>query len=298
MKKIISMMMALVLVLSLAACAGDTAKTETKKEETPKEESKKEDTPKEDTKKEETKAAKTSIDMIKEKGVLVMGTCADYPPYETHALINGKDEIVGFDIEIGKEIAKALGVELKIEDMDFDALLVSLNNEKVDLVIAGMSATEERAKSVDFSMVYYNPSQKIVVRKADVDSLTTLDAFKGKTIGVQKGTIQEEFADEYMQDATKVALGKIPALILELKSGKSDGLVLEEPVSAAYVSKNPDLVISKVDIDIEDDGGSSVAIKKGNKELLDVVNSTIQKLIDEKKIDEMVVEANKLMEQE
>lgn len=298
MKKIISMMMALVLVLSLAACAGDTAKTETKKEETPKEESKKEDTPKEDTKKEETKVAKTSIDMIKEKGVLVMGTCADYPPYETHALINGKDEIVGFDIEIGKEIAKALGVELKIEDMDFDALLVSLNNEKVDLVIAGMSATEERAKSVDFSMVYYNPSQKIVVRKADVDSLTTLDAFKGKTIGVQKGTIQEEFADEYMQDATKVALGKIPALILELKSGKSDGLVLEEPVSAAYVSKNPDLVISKVDIDIEDDGGSSVAIKKGNKELLDVVNSTIQKLIDEKKIDEMVVEANKLMEQE
>ncbi|RRD96272.1 amino acid ABC transporter [Clostridiales bacterium COT073_COT-073] len=290
--------MALVLVLSLAACAGDTAKTETKKEETPKEESKKEDTPKEDTKKEETKVAKTSIDMIKEKGVLVMGTCADYPPYETHALINGKDEIVGFDIEIGKEIAKALGVELKIEDMDFDALLVSLNNEKVDLVIAGMSATEERAKSVDFSMVYYNPSQKIVVRKADVDSLTTLDAFKGKTIGVQKGTIQEEFADEYMQDATKVALGKIPALILELKSGKSDGLVLEEPVSAAYVSKNPDLVISKVDIDIEDDGGSSVAIKKGNKELLDVVNSTIQKLIDEKKIDEMVVEANKLMEQE
>lgn len=278
MKKMMSLLMALVVAVSLAACGS----TQTGN----KEEAKTENT------------ASNKLEQIKAKGVLVLGTCADYPPYETHAIVDGKDEIVGFDIEIAKEIAKALGVELKIEDMDFDALLVSLNSDKVDMVIAGMSANEERAKAVDFSMIYYNPQQKIVIRKENLDSLTSLEAFNGKTIGVQKGTIQEEFADKNMSGANKIALGKIPALIMELKSGKSDGLVLEEPVAAAYVGKNDDLAIAALDVVIEEDNGSSVAVKKGEKELLAVIDQTIKTLVEEKKIDEMVVEANKWMEQD
>ena len=278
MKKMMSLLMALVVAVSLAACGS----TQTGN----KEEAKTENT------------ASNKLEQIKAKGVLVLGTCADYPPYETHAIVDGKDEIVGFDIEIAKEIAKALGVELKIEDMDFDALLVSLNSDKVDMVIAGMSANEERAKAVDFSMIYYNPQQKIVIRKENLDSLTSLEAFNGKTIGVQKGTIQEEFADKNMPGANKIALGKIPALIMELKSGKSDGLVLEEPVAAAYVGKNDDLAIAALDVVIEEDNGSSVAVKKGEKELLAVIDQTIKTLVEEKKIDEMVVEANKWMEQD
>lgn len=244
------------------------------------------------------KAEKTKLEKIKEKGVIVLGTSADYPPYETHVMIDGKDEIVGFDIEIAKEIAKEIGVELKIEDMDFNGLLVALNSNKVDFVIAGMSANEERAKAVDFSMIYYNPSQKIVVRKDDVATLNSLEAFNGKSIGVQKGTIQEEFADNNMKDATKIALGKIPNLIIELKSGKSDGIVLEEPVAEAYVAQNEDLAIADIEVVISQDNGSSVAIKKGDTDLLEVVNKTIKTLIEEKKIDQMVVEANKLLEQE
>ena len=278
MKKMMSLLMALVVAVSLAACG--SAQTGNK------EEAKTENT------------ASNKLEQIKAKGVLVLGTCADYPPYETHAIVDGKDEIVGFDSEIAKEIAKALGVELKIEDMDFDALLVSLNSDKVDMVIAGMSANEERAKAVDFSMIYYNPQQKIVIRKENLDSLTSLEAFNGKTIGVQKGTIQEEFADKNMSGANKIALGKIPALIMELKSGKSDGLVLEEPVAAAYVGKNDDLAIAALDVVIEEDNGSSVAVKKGEKELLAVIDQTIKTLVEEKKIDEMVVEANKWMEQD
>ena len=278
MKKMMSLLMALVIAVSLAACG--SAQTGNK------EEAKTENT------------ASNKLEQIKAKGVLVLGTCADYPPYETHAIVDGKDEIVGFDIEIAKEIAKALGVELKIEDMDFDALLVSLNSDKVDMVIAGMSANEERAKAVDFSMIYYNPQQKIVIRKENLNDLTSLEAFNGKTIGVQKGTIQEEFADKNMSGANKIALGKIPALIMELKSGKSDGLVLEEPVAAAYVGKNDDLAIAALDVVIEEDNGSSVAVKKGEKELLAVIDQTIKTLVEEKKIDEMVVEANKWMEQD
>ena len=278
MKKMMSLLMALAVAVSLAACG--SAQTGNK------EEAKTENT------------ASNKLEQIKAKGVLVLGTCADYPPYETHAIVDGKDEIVGFDIEIAKEIAKALGVELKIEDMDFDALLVSLNSDKVDMVIAGMSANEERAKAVDFSMIYYNPQQKIVIRKENLNDLTSLEAFNGKTIGVQKGTIQEEFADKNMSGANKIALGKIPALIMELKSGKSDGLVLEEPVAAAYVGKNDDLAIAALDVVIEEDNGSSVAVKKGEKELLAVIDQTIKTLVEEKKIDEMVVEANKWMEQD
>lgn len=278
MKKMMSLLMALAVAVSLAACG--SAQTSNK------EEAKTENT------------ASNKLEQIKAKGVLVLGTCADYPPYETHAIVDGKDEIVGFDIEIAKEIAKALGVELKIEDMDFDALLVSLNSDKVDMVIAGMSANEERAKAVDFSMIYYNPQQKIVIRKENLNDLTSLEAFNGKTIGVQKGTIQEEFADKNMSGANKIALGKIPALIMELKSGKSDGLVLEEPVAAAYVGKNDDLAIAALDVVIEEDNGSSVAVKKGEKELLAVIDQTIKTLVEEKKIDEMVVEANKWMEQD
>ena len=148
MKKMMSLLMALAVAVSLAACG--SAQTGNKEE----------------VKTENT--ASNKLEQIKAKGVLVLGTCADYPPYETHAIVDGKDEIVGFDIEIAKEIAKALGVELKIEDMDFDALLVSLNSDKVDMVIAGMSANEERAKAVDFSMIYYNPQQKIVIRKIKI----------------------------------------------------------------------------------------------------------------------------------
>ena len=297
MKKITSLMMVLLVAVSLAACGGQ-AQTGEKKEEVKTET--KTDAKVETETKAETPAAKATnkLEQIKASGVLVMGTCADYPPYETHAIIDGKDQIVGFDVEIGKEIAKALGVELKIEDMDFDALLVSLNSDKVDMVIAGMSANEERAKAVDFSVIYYNPQQKIVVRKENLDILTSLEAFNGKTIGVQKGTIQEEFADSSMTGANKIALGKIPALIMELKSGKSDGIVLEEPVAAAYVSQNEDLAIAAIDVAIESDNGSSVAIKKGESELLAVVDQTIKTLIEAKEIDEMVVEANKWMEQE
>ncbi len=285
MKKMTSLIMALLVAVSLAACGGQ-AQTGEKKEEVKTEA------------KPAVAEATNKLEQIKAKGVLVMGTCADYPPYETHAIIDGKDEIVGFDIEIGKEIAKALGVKLKIEDMEFDALLVSLNSDKVDMVIAGMSATEERAQAVDFSMIYYKPQQKIVIRKENLDTLTSLKAFNGKTIGVQKGTIQEEFADKNMMDANKIALGKIPALIMELKSGKSDGIVLEEPVAAAYISKNEDLAMAVLDVAIEGDSGSSVAVKKEESEFLAVVDQTIKTLLEEKKIDEMVVEANKWMEQD
>ena len=100
-------------------------------------------------------AKATTLDAIKSKGKLVVGTSADYAPYEFHTQVNGKDQIVGFDIEIAKQFAKDLGVELEIKDMAFDGLLVALQADKVDMVFAGMTPTEVRKKNVDFSDIYF-----------------------------------------------------------------------------------------------------------------------------------------------
>ena len=111
--------------------------------------------------------AVSSLEKIKASGKIILGTSADYPPYEFHALVDGKDTIVGFDIELAKEIAKDLGVELEIKDMSFDGLLAALVSGNVDMVISGMTPTEERRQNVDFSEIYYQAVHGAVIRVAD-----------------------------------------------------------------------------------------------------------------------------------
>ncbi|MCS4517195.1 transporter substrate-binding domain-containing protein [Clostridium botulinum] len=134
--------------------------------------------------------------------------------------MNGKDEIVGFDITIAKEIAKDLGVKLEIKDMKFDGLLAALQSGNVDIVIAGMNPTEDRKKSVDFSKIYYQAIQSVVVRAEDKDKFKSLEEFKGKKIGVQKGTTQEEVAKKEMTNSEIKSLGKVTDLVLELQNKK------------------------------------------------------------------------------
>ena len=98
-------------------------------------------------------ATTDKLQEIKDKGKLVMGTSADYPPYEWHLIKDGKDEIIGFDIDIAQAIADELGVELEVKDMAFDGLIPALSTGKIDMIIAGMNATEERKQSVDFTDV-------------------------------------------------------------------------------------------------------------------------------------------------
>ena len=110
---------------------------------------------------------------IQQSGELVVGLSADYAPYEFHADVNGQDKIVGFDISIAEKIAKDMGVKLKIEELGFDALLGALKTGKIDLIISGMSITEERLKEVDFSDPYFVVQQKVLVRKDDKNKYKT-----------------------------------------------------------------------------------------------------------------------------
>ena len=232
----------------------------------------------------------------KEKsGKIILGTSADYPPFEFHKEINGKDEIVGFDISIAKEIAKDLGQELEIKDMGFDGLLAALNSGNVDFVMAGMNSTEERKLHADFSKIYYSALQTVIIREEDKDKIKSINDLSGKKVGAQQGAVQATIAKEQIKNAEIKELGKIPDLILELKNKKIDALIVESPVAKAYINKNKTLIISDLILQNEDNG-FSVAIKKGQTELVNKINNSIDRLNNEKAIETMFIEATDLSE--
>lgn len=242
---------------------------------------------------------------IKKAGKLVIGTSADYPPYEFHSLKDGKDVIVGFDIAIAEELAKDIGVALEIKDMQFDGLLAALQAGNIDIVISGMTPTEERKKSVDFTNTYYYAVHGVMVRAADKDKYATVEALKKARLSAQKGTIQVGIAktqilglskEDAEKDQTSVKeVGTIKNLVLDLKNGKVDAIVAELPVAAAYIGKNPDLAVAAPTFK-DDEGGSAIAVKKGNEDLVAALNKTLDRLMAEKKIDEFVAAANELVE--
>ncbi len=235
----------------------------------------------------------SKIDEIKQAGKLVLGTSADYPPYEFHKEIDGQDTIVGFDIEIAKEIAKDLGVELEIKDMDFDGLLLALNSGKVDIVLAGM--TPKPGRDAEFSEIYYKALQGILVHKDNEDVYKTVEDLTGKRIGAQKGAIQEDLAKAEIKDLRLKALNKIPDLVLEVKHKKIDAVIMEMPVAEAYAANNDDLHLMPIEL-IDEEGGSAVAAKTGEKELIDFANKTLDRLAEDGSIEEFVVEAVEMVE--
>ena len=240
-------------------------------------------------------ASKTDLlEKIQKNGKLVVGISADYAPYEFHYIDeNGKDVIGGFDVDIANEIANKIGVDLVIQEMDFDALVSALPAGKVDLVISGMNPTEERAKVVDFSEVYYNSKHGILVRAEDADKYQTFADLEGAKVGVQLGSTQEKIAKTEIPNVNLQQLSNINNLILELKAGKVDAIVMEKPVAEMAVKSNPELAVGKP-IYEEQTGGNAVGIAKNNPQLLAKVNEVITELNESGKMDEYIAKANEL----
>lgn len=249
-----------------------------------------------DTKKEDSKVEATKLEKIKEAGKIILGTSAGFPPYEFHIVEDGKDKIVGFDIEIAKSIADRIGVEIEIKDMDFKGLLPALKTGNIDVIIAGMSPTENRKKEVDFSNIYYKGVQTILVRNEDLDKYSSLEDLKGIKIAVQKASIQETIVAENIEEANVSSLDKISDLILSLKNKKVDAVLLEYPVAKAYSNNNDDIALSSAKVSKEE-AGSAIAIQKGNEDLLKTINEVLDELINEDKINQFVADANKLVEE-
>lgn len=244
----------------------------------------------------ETDSTVDSLDTIKEKGKLVVGLSADYAPYEFHKVIDGKDEIVGFDVEIAKYIAESLGVDLQIVDMEFNSLVGALPANKIDMIISGMTPTDERKKSVDFSDIYYNATHGVLVKTENADAYSSLDAFQGKKLGAQMGSIQADLAADLTDEANIKQLGTVSTLISELKTNKIDGLVVELPVAETIVKSNSDLAIAKETI-VDEEGGSAIAVRKNSTKLLEEVNKALKELQDNGKLDQFIIDAQKLTEE-
>lgn len=238
---------------------------------------------------------KPTVESIKSKGKLVIGMSADYPPYEFHKQIDGKDQIIGMDISIAQDIAKDLGVELQIKDMDFEGLLVALQSNKVDMVISGMTPNAERKENADFSDIYYTAKQGFIMREGEETAVKSIEDLKGKKIGVQKGTIQEKMAQEQLPDNELKALGKVTDLILDLQNNKVDAILVELPVAEFNCKKNDGIALTSLVLE-DPDGGSAIAMNKGSDELAAEVNKTIAKLKEENKVDGYFSEANAMVD--
>lgn len=222
---------------------------------------------------------------------IVMGTSADYAPYEWPMEVDGKQTIVGIDIEIAKKIAAAVGKNLQVVNKGFDYLLDDLSSGKVDFVIAGMTPTDAREEIVDFSMIYYEATQVILTTETLASTFTSLDTLNLATIrvGAQMGAIQQDLAEENFPLAQKVYLQLIPDLILKLQQGLVDAVVMEKPVAEGYLANVEGLQILDLAIG-EPDGGSAVAVEEGNAELLATINQVLQDMMDSGEIDTIVSE--------
>ena len=247
-------------------------------------------------------AAKTEkLQQIKDAGVLKVGTSAEYSPYEFHKVVDGEDNIVGFDDFVVQEIAKDMGVKVEYEDMDFDGLLGALQADKVDIVLAGMTPDEKRKKSVDFSDIYYTNSNVCIVTKGKEDTIKKSEDLKDLKVGVQKGTTQADYVTNTLGISDATQLKKIPDLMLELQNGKIDVIVTGKAVAEINVKKYDNIAIGNTTVGDEVAETAAAAIKKSgngvdNTSFVKSVNDTIKRLQDSGDMDKYMQEALKLAE--
>mgnify|MGYP001086780049 CR=1 FL=1 len=207
---------------------------------------------------------------IDKDGQVLMGTNAEFPPFEY------RDEtgaVAGFDVALAEEIAADLGVELVIEDMDFNALIAALNSGKIDFVAAGMTVTEDRLENADFSVAYFDASQVIIVQ-ADNTEINGADDLAGKRIGVQEGTTGDLEASE-IEGVEMFRYRKGIDGIMDLKNGNIDAVVIDGQPAGVFVQLNPDLRKLDEALTVEE---YAIAVRKGDSELLASINSSIERI--------------------
>jgi len=238
-------------------------------------------------------AATGKLNKIKEAGKIVVYTDPNFPPFEFH----GADGITGVDIEIGKAIAAELGVEMEIQESEFDAILMAVKGGKGDIAITGMTIREDRKESVDFSIPYINSVQYLIL-PAD-SQITVMEDLAGKIVGVALGyTGQFLMEDEIYGGGVLAGSGteikEYPSAmeaVLDMKNGRIDAVVMDE-----YVAKNIASTQGVNAVELRYASGETaseeygVVVAKGNGDLLEIINKVVQRLIDEGKIREWVIQ--------
>lgn len=214
---------------------------------------------------------------IKAKGEMVVGTSADYPPYESK---DESDNFIGFDMDLIREVGKRMGVKVKIVDMGFDTLIASLQNKKVDAVIAAMQATPERDKSVDFSIVYHEIKDAFLVKKGSEIKMSKPQDAAGHKIAVQTGSIQEKWVNKHLVEAGKTDKDKVFSYervdnaAMDVGAGRVDILfIISDPAKQHAEKAGLEIaLITKETVA----GGQSIAMPEGEAALKAEIDKAIE----------------------
>jgi ABC-type amino acid transport substrate-binding protein len=262
MKKITALMLSSAMMLSLAACGGsastDTASSEAASSEAVSSEAV--------STAEAAPAALTTVTA----GKLTMSTNAAFPPYE---MTTDSGDFEGIDVEVAGAIAEKLGLELQVDDMDFDAALLAAQNGKSDIVMAGVTVTDERQKVMDFSDTYAEGIQSIIVPE-DSD-IASADDLTGKAIGTQRGTTGYIYCTDDFGEDNVIAYDDGLTAVQALNNGQVDAVVIDNAPAKSFVEANPGLKILDTAYAQED---YAIGVAKGNTALLDAVNSALEEL--------------------
>ncbi len=217
----------------------------------------------------------------KEAGEVVMGTNADFPPFEFR---NEQNEVDGFDVDIAKAVAGKLGKELVIEDMEFGGLTQALNSKRIDMAIAGMTITEERKKEVNFSEPYYNAGQTVVVLE-DETEIKGVDDLEGKIIAVQLGTTGDMEAHDRFPKENIRQYNKINEGFLDLANGRVDAIIIDVPVADRYIEIKGGC---KTVGGVFTEELFGIAVNKDNTELLEEINKVLMELKESGQYGELI----------
>ena len=267
MKKLLALLLAMIMVMGLVACGNSEAPAS----EAPASEAAA-SAPAE-------APAEAAPAMTVVEGTLTMATNAYFPPYEYYE----GDKIVGIDAEIAEAVAAKLGLQLVIEDMEFDSIITAVQTGKADMGLAGMTVTEERLQNVNFSSTYATGVQVVIV-KEDSD-IASLDDLAGKLIGVQLGTTGDIYAsDEFGADFVE-QYNKGNDAVMALGTGKIDAVIIDNEPAKSYVAANEGLKILETEYAVEE---YAAAINKENAALLEAINGALEELKADGTLDAIV----------
>lgn len=235
------------------------------------------------------------LEKIKKEGKLVVGTSPDYAPYE---FLDLQGNPVGSDMVLAQYIADKLGVKLQVEKMDFDTVLGSVAAGKIDIGIAGMVPKESRKEIMDFTDVYYNDGdQVILIAKKNADAYKTLADFAGKTVAAQNGSLQQTLVTDQLPNTKLETIVKISDAVMMVLAGKVEGLALASVVANQYIANYPDLAICEGKFEYQS-LGVAAAVPKGEETFLKEINAILKELDGTKDyykwIDEALVLASSL----
>lgn len=269
MKKALSLMTAAALVLSLAAC-GSTASSAASSEAASPEAASGDAASSEAASSEAASETETAELSTVEPGKLIMSTNAAFPPYE---MTTDSGEFEGIDIETAQAIADKLGLELQIDDMDFDAALLAVQQGKADMVMAGVTVTDERQNVMDFTDSYATGIQSIIV-KEDSD-IASVDDLAGKKIGTQRGTTGYLYCSDDFGDENVVAYDNGLTAVQMLNNGQVDCVVIDNAPAKEFIAANPGLKLLDTAY-VEE--SYAIGVGKGNTELKDAINTALEEL--------------------